>query len=99
MIRKWITATRKRQGRAALLDNEVANEWEEIPVTPQDMAARAWAQWRKRAHQSLKKMRGAMHKRQPTGQETNGDERKDSEAAQTRGHKQAVSNRDLGTST
>jgi hypothetical protein len=64
MIRKWITATRERQGRAALLDNEVANEWEEIPVTPQDMAARAWAQWRKRAHQSLKKMRGAMHKRQ-----------------------------------
>jgi hypothetical protein len=36
MIRKWITATRKRQGRAALLDNEVANEWEEMPVTPQD---------------------------------------------------------------
>jgi hypothetical protein len=90
MIRKWITATRKRQGRAALLDNEIANEWEEMPVTPQDMEARAWAQWRKRAHQGLKKTRGTMHKRQQVRR------RMAMKENIAKRHKQAVSNRDLG---
>jgi hypothetical protein len=48
MIRKWITATRKTKGRTALIDNEVANEWEEISTIPQDMAAKGWAQYGER---------------------------------------------------
>jgi hypothetical protein len=81
MARKWITATRKRQGRAALLDNEVANE--------QDMEAKGWEQWRKLAHQGLKKMRGTMHKSQQVMRRMAMKEKI------AKRHKQAVSNRGL----
>jgi hypothetical protein len=86
MTRKWITAAKNMQGRAALIDNEVANEWEEIPPIPQDTAAKGWAQWRKLAHQGLKKMRGTMHKRQQVSRRMAMKERiEDSKAAQTGG--------------